>query len=84
MAALGRLLPSLRSLLIFEAVARTGSCSAAAREFNITQPSASRNIAQLEAHLGIILFTRTAGGMELTREGQLLFDALGTVSGASR
>jgi LysR family glycine cleavage system transcriptional activator len=76
MAGLGRLVPSLRSLLIFEAVARHGSCSAAAREFNLTQPSASRNIAQLESHLGIALFTRSAGGMELTREGRLLFDAL--------
>ena len=50
MSGLARLVPSLRSLLIFEAVARSGSCSAAAREFNLTQPSASRNIAQLEAH----------------------------------
>ena len=77
MVALARLLPSLRSLLIFESVARSGSCSAAAREFNLTQPSASRNIAQLEAHLGVPLFTRTAIGMELTREGQMLYQALG-------
>jgi LysR family glycine cleavage system transcriptional activator len=77
MVALARLLPSLRSLLIFESVARSGSCSAAAREFNLTQPSASRNIAQLEAHLGVLLFTRTATGMELTREGQMLYQALG-------
>ena len=77
MSGLARLVPSLRSLLIFEAVARSGSCSAAAREFNLTQPSASRNIAQLEAHLGTPLFTRSAAGMELTREGQLLFQALG-------
>lgn len=62
--------------MIFEAVARSGSCSAAAREFNVTQPSASRNIAQLEAHLGTALFIRSAAGMELTREGQLLFAAL--------
>ena len=53
MVALARLVPSLRSLLIFESVARSGSCSAAAREFNLTQPSASRNIAQLEGHLGV-------------------------------
>jgi DNA-binding transcriptional LysR family regulator len=77
MVALARLVPSLRSLLIFEAVARSGSCSAAAREFNLTQPSASRNIAQLEAHLGTALFTRSAAGMVLTREGQLLYQALG-------
>ena len=77
MVALAKLVPSLRSLLIFELVARSGSCSAAAREFNLTQPSASRNIAQLEAHLGVPLFTRSAAGMELTREGQILYQALG-------
>jgi LysR family transcriptional regulator, glycine cleavage system transcriptional activator len=77
MIALARLVPSLRSLLIFESVARSGSCSAAAREFNLTQPSASRNIAQLETHLGVVLFTRTAAGMALTREGQMLYQALG-------
>lgn len=77
MVALARLVPSLRSLLIFESVARSGSCSAAAREFNLTQPSASRNIAQLEAHLGVPLFTRSTMGMELTREGQMLYQALG-------
>src|ERR671926_352848 len=62
MSGLARLVPSLRSLLIFEAVARSGSCSAAAREFNLTQPSASRNIAQLETHLGVPLFIRSAAG----------------------
>ncbi len=77
MVALAGLVPSLRSLLIFESVARSGSCSAATREFNLTQPSASRNIAQLEAHLGVPLFIRSAAGMELTREGQILYQALG-------
>lgn len=73
---LGRLVPSARGLLVFEAAARTGSCSAAAREFNLTQPSVSRNIAQLEAHLGMPLFIRSPSGMELTPEGQVLHDAL--------
>lgn len=76
MSGLARLVPSLRSLLVFEAVARSGSCSAAARQFNLTQPSASRNIAQLEAQLRTPLFTRSAVGMELTREGQILFRAI--------
>ena len=37
MPGLGELIPSPRALLIFEAVARSGTCSAAAREFNLTQ-----------------------------------------------
>jgi LysR family transcriptional regulator, glycine cleavage system transcriptional activator len=76
MPGLGKLIPSSRALLIFEAAARTGTCSAAAREFNLTQPSVSRNIAQLERHLGIALFTRSPVGLELTPEGQFLYRAL--------
>ncbi|MGE0715089.1 MAG: LysR family transcriptional regulator [Alphaproteobacteria bacterium] len=76
MVGLARLIPSPRALLIFEAAARTGSCSAAAREFNLTQPSASRNIAELEQRLGVALFTRSPAGLDLTAEGQVLYRAL--------
>src|SRR5271168_530934 len=88
MPGLGKLIPSSRALLIFEAAARAGTCSAAAREFNLTQPSVSRNIAQLERHLGVALFTRSPVGLELTPEGQILFravtDGLRHVEGAIR
>jgi LysR family transcriptional regulator, glycine cleavage system transcriptional activator len=76
MAGLGRLIPSARSLLVFEAAARCGSCGAAAREFNVTQPSVSRSIAQLEAHLGLVLFSRGARGLALTEEGKTLYRAV--------
>jgi LysR family glycine cleavage system transcriptional activator len=76
MPGLGKLIPSPRALLIFEAAARVGTCSAAAREFNLTQPSVSRNIAQLEQHLGVMLFTRSPVGLDLTPEGQILYRAL--------
>jgi DNA-binding transcriptional LysR family regulator len=76
MSGLGRLIPSPRALLIFEAAARAGSCSSAAREFNLTQPSVSRNIATLEALLGTTLFTRSHNGMTLTQDGQILHSAL--------
>ncbi len=76
MAGLGRLIPSARSLLVFEAAARCGSCGAAAREFNVTQPSVSRGIAQLEAHLGLALFNRGARGLVLTEEGKTLYRAV--------
>jgi LysR family glycine cleavage system transcriptional activator len=76
MPGLGELIPSPRALLIFEAVARSGTCGAAAREFNLTQPSVSRNIAQLEGSLGVALFTRHPTGLELTSEGQTLFRAV--------
>lgn len=76
MAGLGRLIPSARSLMVFEAAARCGSCGAAAREFNVTQPSVSRSIAQLEGHLGLALFSRGARGLTLTEEGKTLYRAV--------
>lgn len=73
MTPLGRKLKSPRSLLIFEAAARLGSCSAAAREFNLTQPSVSRNIADLEEQLAATLFFRGPTGLTLTPDGQKLY-----------
>jgi DNA-binding transcriptional LysR family regulator len=76
MSSLAKLIPSPRALMIFEAAARAGSCGGAAREFNLTQPSVSRNIAGLEAHIGVALFTRSPTGLELTAEGLVLQRAL--------
>lgn len=71
-----RLGAATRALFVFEAAARTGSFSAAAREFNVTQPSVSRAIAQLEAELGLRLFDRSPTGIALTAGGQRIFDAV--------
>ena len=54
---------SPRALLIFEAAARLGSCSAAAREFNLTQPSISRNIAELEEALDDVAVRAQPSGL---------------------
>ncbi|MGX0977692.1 DNA-binding transcriptional LysR family regulator [Roseovarius sp. MBR-51] len=62
MTSLHRLVSSPKSLLVFEAAARLSSFSKAAQVFNISQPSASRNIAQLEADIGQVLFVRGAKG----------------------
>lgn len=76
MASLSRLIPSARGLLIFEAAARSGSFTAAAAEFNITQPSVSRSIAELEAAIGVKLFERRARGLDLTTEGSELYSVV--------
>jgi DNA-binding transcriptional LysR family regulator len=68
--------PLARTLFIFEAAARTGSFSTAAREFNVTQPSVSRSVAQLEDRLGVRLFLRTPTGVTLTTEGDEIFRTL--------
>ena len=71
-----KVIPSARCLFVFEAAARTGSFTAAAREFNVTQPSISRNIAQLEGDLGMRLFERPPPGLVLTDEGRELYAAV--------
>lgn len=53
-----RFLPSLSLLSAFEAVLRTSSISAAAREVNLTQSTVSRLIQNLEQQLGRPLFER--------------------------
>ena len=65
-------LPPLTTLRPFEAAARLGSMSAAARELGISQPAISRTLAQLEAWLGRPLFRRSHRGLALTDAGRAL------------
>jgi DNA-binding transcriptional LysR family regulator len=58
MATPRRLLPSISLLTAFEAVIRTGSTLAAARDLDLTQGAVSRLIQNLEAQLGVTLFLR--------------------------
>ncbi|BCH35691.1 LysR family transcriptional regulator [Mesorhizobium sp. L-8-10] len=53
-----RFLPSISLLSAFEAVLRTGSTAAAARELDLTQGAVSRLIQNLEVQLGRPLFDR--------------------------
>ncbi|MDC0710624.1 LysR substrate-binding domain-containing protein [Stigmatella sp. ncwal1] len=62
--------PSLQSFL--QSV-RAGSFSAAARDAGTTPSAFSKKVARLEAHLGVRLLLRGAKGLELTPEGQELF-----------
>jgi DNA-binding transcriptional LysR family regulator len=68
-----RPLPPLETLQAFEAAARTGSFSAAADTLNLTHGAVSRQIAKLEAWLGLKVFDRGARGVSLTIEGNRLF-----------
>ena len=58
----------------FIAVAGEGSLSAAARALGGSQPTMGRHIGALESELGVRLFERTAGGLELTPTGLELLD----------
>ena len=60
----------LRAMQVFSTVARAGSLSAAAREMDTPLTNVSRQLSQLEQHLGVALITRSARRMELTPEGR--------------
>jgi LysR family transcriptional regulator, regulator of abg operon len=61
-----------RALRTFHVICEEGSISAAARKLNISQPSVSNAIAQLEHRLGVQLFERSRTGITLTPEGEAL------------
>ena len=65
-----RRLPSMTSLVVFEAVARRLSFTKAAAELNVTQAAVSRQIHGLEQELGFALFRRLHRRVELTERGR--------------
>jgi len=69
-------------LQTFVAVAKHGSLSAASRNEGVTQPTASRHIAQLEEHLGYRLFERSKSGVVLTARGEVLLESADKMSEA--
>jgi len=59
-----------KALETFIAVAETGSFSGASRKLNISAPSVTRIISDLEAELGVKLLFRTTRVVTLTDTGQ--------------
>ena len=59
---------------IFYEVAQAGNISRAAKNLYISQPAISKAIGRLEDSLSIPLFIRNSRGVQLTEEGELLFD----------
>jgi DNA-binding transcriptional LysR family regulator len=79
-------LPSSDDLRLVLAVAGSGSVGAAARQLQVSQPSASQRLARLERRAGVRLFDRdtqgarpTAAGAELARQAEHI---LGHLDGA--
>ena len=65
----------LRHLRYFIAVAETGSLTEAAEQRLYTsQPSLSRQIRDLESHVGVQLFSRSVRGVELTDAGKAFLE----------
>lgn len=65
-------IPSLSSLRAFEAAARLGSFSAAARELNVTHAAIAQHVRSLETHFGLTLMERNGRAMQPTVEGRQL------------
>lgn len=65
---------NIREIEIFRAVITEGSVSRAAERLRISQPAASKYIAQLERRLKLALFVRIGGRLVPTPEGTALYD----------
>ena len=63
----------LAAMTVFVRVVETGSFSAVARERATTQSSVSKQVAALEAHLGVKLLSRSTRALALTEEGETFF-----------
>ena len=58
-------------LAFFSTLVKSGSLSAAAREFNVTPSAVSKWLAQLELRLGVRLIARNTRRISLTQEGEI-------------
>lgn len=64
---------NIMTVQYFVTVADMGNITKAANSLFVTQPTLSRQIAALEQTLGVTLFTRTKGGVELTDSGRAFY-----------
>jgi len=64
----------LGSMQVFISVADSGSFSESARRLGLSQPSVSRQVNKLEAHLGVRLLQRTTRRLSLTEAGQIYYE----------
>ncbi len=79
-----RALPPLTALRAFEAFARHGAMTAAARELSVTHGAVSRQIATLQASLGVVLVEGPRHRLTLTRAGRALAEELAPAFAAIR
>ena len=66
-------IPSISTLIAFEATARLGGATRAAEELATTSSVISRHITRLETSLGAKLFQRSGRGLVLTKSGEDYF-----------
>lgn len=64
----------LQAMEMFLRVVETGSFSKAAAEFNVTQPTVTKQVAATEARLAVRLLNRNTRGVSLTETGALYYE----------
>ncbi len=69
-------LPPLNALRVFAAAAKHQSFTKAAEELGVTQSAVSKQVANVEQHLGRKLFERRHRALALTSDGQLCANAV--------
>lgn len=67
-------LPPLNALRTFEVAARHRHLGRAAEELHVTHGAVSRQVKNLESHLGVRVFARVGRGVELTEAGRELYE----------
>ncbi|TPW28690.1 LysR family transcriptional regulator [Pararhizobium mangrovi] len=87
MKTLNKRLPPLNALVAFEAVMRTGTVTAAARELGTSQPAVSQRLRTLEEALGTTLFHRAGRSLKASdaarRYASEIAEALEAIAAAS-
>lgn len=73
---MGQNLPSMQTLLAFEAAARHLNFTKAAQELNLTQTAISHQIRNLERQLGVKLFVRQRNTLSLTSAAREYLDSV--------
>ncbi|WP_325893533.1 LysR family transcriptional regulator [Grimontia sp. NTOU-MAR1] len=71
-----KLLPSLHTLQVFEAVTEYDSFSKAAQSLNVSQGAISQHIRSLEERVGFKVFFREGRGVKLTPSGRNLLNSV--------
>ncbi|MGV9712665.1 LysR family transcriptional regulator [Gordonia sp. NPDC003424] len=67
-------LPDLTALDVVVTVARLGSMGAAARDLGISQQAVSSRVRGVERELGVEIFVRSAGGVDVTPNGMAVLE----------
>lgn len=70
----GEVTGNLEYYKVFYYAAKNASLTMAAAELSISQPAVSQSLKQLESALNVKLFVRSAKGIRLTPEGQVLYE----------